>query len=235
MALDGEALVWTNSADTEKLLEIYVSKWIMGKTPASTGSAVTEDVEGVLDTLDADAVRVFIEKTHEVYKQHIGEHFGECVKGIFSDEVTAYYELRDGDEIGLATLPWTRRFPDKFAERCGYDIREHLSELMRGTDVKLSIDYWDTVCELFTDGFARLVGEWCEKNGIIYTGHIDAEESLYYAVYGSGDPYEYYKHFTYPGIDTIFSYYRINDYSFNIAPKLAASAAHFLGKERVLS
>ena len=235
VTVDGERVSWTNGADSEKTLEIYMSKWIMGKTFASLGSNAIEDTEGYLDTLDKDAVKVFIEKTHEVYKKEIGEHFGKHAKGIFSDEVTAYYEMRDPDERGLDALPWTRLFPEKFMERCGYDIRPRLKELIDGSDAKLSIDYWDTIGELFVNGFAATVGEWCRENGLIFTGHIDAEESLTYAAYGSGDPYEYYKQFTWPGIDTIFTYYRINDYSYNIAPKLAASAAHFHGQERVLS
>ena len=234
--VDGEEIEWRNESGTDRVLEIYLSKWIMGLSFASFGSEVVmPNVEGCLDTLDPEAVDVFISKTHEEYKRRYGDDFGKYIMGAFSDEVTAYYEVRDEDERGLPVLPWSRRFSERFRERCGYDIIPRLGELMNKSDEKLLIDYWDTLGELFVNGFAGCVGNWCRNNGLLYTGHIDAEESLYYAVYGSGDPYEYYRQFDIPGIDTIFSYYRINDYSFNLAPKLASSAARFCGKERVLS
>ena len=234
--VDGDAIEWRNESESERVLEIYLSKWIMGLSFASIGSEVVmPHVEGCLDTLDREAVKVFIDKTHEEYKRRYGDDFGKYIMGTFSDEVTAYYEMRDADERGLPVLPWSRCFAEKFRERCGYDIIPRLGELMNKSDRKLLIDYWDTVTELFVNGFADVVGEWCRNNGLLFTGHIDAEESLPYAVYGSGDPYEYYRRFDIPGIDTIYSYYRINDYSYNIAPKLASSAARFTGKERVLS
>lgn len=234
--IDGDTIEWRNESDSDAVLEIYLSKWIMGLSFASTGSEVVmPHVEGCLDTLDREAVEVFISKTHEEYKRRYGDDFGKYIIGTFSDEVTAYYEMRDEDERGLPVLPWSRLFPERFRERCGYDIIPRLGELMNKSDRKLLIDYWDTVTELFVNGFAGTVGEWCRRNGLLFTGHIDAEESLPYAVYGSGDPYEYYRRFDIPGIDTIYSYYRINDYSFNLAPRLASSAARFTGKERVLS
>ena len=106
---------------------------------------------------------------------------------------------------------------------------------MAVTDPKLNIDYWETIRDLFINAFPRMCYEWCEENKLRFTGHIDAEESIEAAIYVSGDPYEYYRYFAWPGIDTIYTYYRIGDYNYNIAPKLASSAAHFHNKERVLS
>ncbi|MBE6929289.1 MAG: hypothetical protein E7463_03325 [Ruminococcaceae bacterium] len=235
-SIENETLVWKNPADTEKTLEIYMVRWTVGKCAATKGSEVIDPAaEGYLDTMDREAVAKFIEMTHEVYKKEIGEGFGDYVKGVFTDETVLLFDLREADEVGLPVYPWTRQFLQKFRERNGYDIRPRLHELMANTDPGLNIDYWETIGGLFIDAFPRMCGEWCEQNNLIFTGHIDAEESIEAAVNRSGDPYEYYKHFGWPGIDTIYTFYRIGDYSYNIAPKLASSAAHFHNKERVLS
>lgn len=236
VTLDGDTIVWTNSADTEKTLEIYLTKWITGKNAACKGSEVVPpDAEGYLDVLDPEAVQAFIDRTHERYKKHIGQGFGDYVKGVFTDEVVILFDMRRPEEMPLSVLPWTRHFPEKFQARNGYDILPKLHLLMSGADTRLSIDYWETISDLFMNAFCRMTYDWCTRNNLIYTGHIDAEECILSAVYKSGDPYEYYKYFTWPGIDTIYTYYRINDYTYNITAKLAASAAHFHNKERVLS
>lgn len=46
--------------------------------------------ENFIDTLNPDALRYFIELTHERYKKEIGEEFGRTVKGVFTDEITAF-------------------------------------------------------------------------------------------------------------------------------------------------
>ncbi|MDD4680892.1 MAG: hypothetical protein PHP79_08445, partial [Clostridia bacterium] len=235
VVLDGDVVTWTNDSAEEKSLEVYFSKWTLGKIAALRDSGVVAPVEGYLDTLDPEAVSVFINKTHEEYKKHIGEGFGEYVKGIFTDEVVTSYLARQKGEEEMIMLPWTRLFLDKFIERNSYDIRPRLSELFSNTSPKLNVDYWETVSDLFMDAFMSMTYDWCTENKLIYTGHINGEESIQYNVFISGDPYEYYKRFTWPGIDTICTYYRMNDYSYNITAKLASSAAHFLGKERVLS
>ena len=43
------------------------------------------------------------------------------------------------------------------------------------------------------------------------------------------------RYFDMPGIDIIFPYHMINYYDFNVTPKYVSSAAHFLGRGRVLS
>ncbi|MBR2885504.1 MAG: hypothetical protein IKB93_12090 [Clostridia bacterium] len=235
---DKDLIIWENKSDKAVTLEVYMSKWIIDKNPALQNSEVTEDdAYGCLDTLDKEAVSVFLQKVHEAYKKHIGDGFGKYVKGVFTDEVVTLYDwdMLHGDGDILPIRPWSRNFLEKFKNRNGYDLRPRLKELMDCTDAVLNTDYWETVTDLFMDAYVGMCYDWCTKNNLIFTGHIDCEESIELTVCKDGDPYEYYKRFTYPGIDTIYTYHRINDYSYNIAAKLASSAAHFLGKERVLS
>lgn len=233
--MDGDAVIYENQTNAPSELEIFVSKWDLGKIAALQNSEVVEDEEGYLDTLDPEAVDAFIASTHEKYKAEIGKDFGGCVKGVFCDEVITYFDFRAEGEENLKTLPWSRRFAERFEKRCSYDIIPHLHMLMKGEDKRLLIDYWESVRDFMMEGFAGRTYDWCEKNGLIATGHIDGEESILSQVYRSGDNYEFYKRFGMPGIDSILTYFRLGDYTFATTPKIASSAAHFLHKERVLS
>ncbi len=230
----GDIVEWTNDSDEEKTLDAFVSKWLRQLHYNTVNADVVYREEGYLDTLDPDAVKVFISKVHEVYKANIGEEFGKTVKGVFTDEVTlSYVEKQPEDFVGML-MPWTRRFMEKFLERNGYDIRPKIPALFSGTDPKLLIDYWGTITDLFMSAYMDLIYDWCTKNDLIYTGHLLYEEEIHKDIVYSGDPYEYYKRFTWPGVDSILSFYRINDYNFNITAKLGSSALRFAGKERLL-
>lgn len=232
---EDNVIVWSNETAREALFEAFFSRWLLGKLDVTSNSeVVAPDAQGYLDTLDPEAVQVFLQKTHEKYKTHVGEGFGRWIKGVFTDEVVVI-EDRNEARTEQNWFPWSRLFPEKFLRRNGYDIRPRLKGLMDRADAKLSLDYWETVADLFMSAYLDLTYHWCEENGLIYTGHMCAEESVEQSAYRGGDPYEFYKRLTWPGMDTICTYWRINDYNYNMAAKRTASAAHFLGKERVLS
>ncbi len=233
--LDGDFVLYQNDSAAEEKIEIFVSKWDLGKIAALKNSPVVEkDEEGYLDLLDPEAVEVFISCTHEKYKAEIGEDFGKSVMGVFCDEPVSYFDFHEWGDESFKTLPWSRRFAARFKKMKGYDIVPRLGALFQGEDKKLLVDYWESVSAMMMEGFAGRTYEWCQKNGLVATGHIDGEESILSQVYRSGDMFEFYKHFDMPGIDSIMTYFRLNDYTFAITPKLVSSAAHFLHKERVL-
>ena len=64
--------MYENKTDAAATVEIFVSKWDLGKIAALQNSEVVEkDEEGYLDTLDPEAVDAFIASTHEKYKAEI--------------------------------------------------------------------------------------------------------------------------------------------------------------------
>ncbi len=235
IAAENDLVVYKNETGGARRLDLFVSKWDLGKVAALKNSEVVErDEEGYLDTLDPEAVDSFITSTHEKYKDEIGEDFGKCVKGVFCDEVITYFDFHEWGAADLKTLPWSRRFAERFEKRCGYDIIPRLYDLMQGEDKRLLLDYWESVAAMMMEGFAGRTYDWCNQNRLIATGHIDGEESILSQVYRSGDNFEFYKRFGMPGIDSILTYFRTGDYTFAITPKLVSSAAHFLHKDRVL-
>ncbi len=177
-----------------------------------------------LDTLNYDAVRKFIDVTHEAYLKEIGNEFGKRVPGIFTDEPNYG---RVWQELGNAKYgsPWTERLPEVFKERYGYDLLEHLPELFyyfADAEVsKVKLNYIDYLTHLFVDAFAKQIGEWCEKHNMLHTGHMLEEDTLSHQTNVVGSCMRSYEYMQAPGIDMLTEHWRAYD-----TAKQLSSAAH---------
>ncbi len=187
------------------------------------------------DTLNEDAIKRFIEVTHERYKEKVGDEFDKTVPAIFTDEPQfarkqTFKNSTDTDDVAM---PWTDSVPEKYSELYGADIFDTLPEVF--WDLKDSAPslhryrYHDFVAELFARSFADTVGSWCAENGIALTGHMMEEQSLHSQTAALGEAMRSYRSFQLPGIDLL-----CNNHEFTTA-KQAQSAAHQFGYEGVLS
>ncbi|MCL2700629.1 MAG: hypothetical protein FWE88_02920, partial [Phycisphaerae bacterium] len=158
-----------------------------------------------LDTLNPQGVKQFIKVTHEAYRREVGEDFGKLVPGIFTDEPCHTWP-------GDTQAAWTDKLPDIFQRQYKYDIREHLVELFFQVDgqvlSKARVDFHNCVADLFVESFAKPIGEWCDKNGIAFTGHIMAEDSLGDQTGFSGSPMRFYEFMQAPGMDLLTEHWR---------------------------
>jgi hypothetical protein len=186
-----------------------------------------------LDTLNHAAVKEFIRVTHEAYRKNVGRHFGKLVPGIFTDEPN-FYDHWDPSGSGQTRFPWTRSLPATFRKRYGYDIVEHLPEVFFDVDgnsvSRARYHYMDCVTFLFVDAFSRQIGEWCQKNGIAFTGHVLCEELLSSQTSKVGSAMRFYENMQAPGIDILTQYNREYD-----TAKGVASVAHQFGRKWRLS
>lgn len=180
-----------------------------------------------IDTMNPEAVRYFIECTHEEYKKECGKYFVDGIVGIFTDEPC--YIRRSG--IKQPVLPWSEGLPQYFFDKKGYHIEEHLIELFYdvGDYQKVRFDFYDCVSRLFLESYTKQYYEWCEKNGIIMTGHLVAEDTLVSQVGRIGAAMPHYEFMHWPGIDKLER--NINQ---AVTVKQLASVAEQLGKQRML-
>ncbi len=174
--IDGEVLVKVKTGENGKTyLNVY------RRTAVSS-----------VDILDKEVVKKFISLTHEKYKEKLGEDFKK-IKGFFTDEpqfcrnanlyphlIESAYREEYGEDIldGLGLL---------FVEKKGYRTFRYR--------------YWTLCQKLFLEGFAKLVYEWCDDNGVKLTGHYIEERNLFtQMLYNAGImPFYEYEHI--PGID----------------------------------
>lgn len=167
-----------------------------------------------VDVLNPDAVRRFIELTHERYRARYGEKFGRSIISIFVDE----------------TAPsWSDRVPAAFQAEYGYDLCALLPALQDAghpEHLKVSHDLYRLKYKLFCESFEKPVSEWCARHGLAYSGEKSSlrMSQLQYMGIPGGDPGH-----TKAGaqLDMLQASLRAN-------AKATAAAAHFYEKSGAL-
>ncbi|GGG12906.1 hypothetical protein GCM10010912_66660 [Paenibacillus albidus] len=175
------------------------------------------------DTLSKEAVGEFIATTYEAYWQKFGEEFGAELRGIFTDE----------PQFARGGLPWSFELEAAFAARYGYDLKRVLPSLFFNevNAAKARYDYWDCVTFLFTQAYAKQIGDWCADKGWAATGHVVDEQELMHQVTSVGDPLAFYEYLQIPGCDWLGRFVSIEA----IVPKQVGSVARQLGKKRTIT
>lgn len=162
-----------------------------------------------IDPLNPDAIKKFLEITHELYYRTIGEHFGKVVPSIFFDEpaMAPSCPLPQSKGDRGASLSWSYTMPKYFAEKYGYDILEKLPEMFwQLPDGKLSQvrhDMWDAISERYAETFNDQIGDWCRKHNIESSGHYLREEEFDAQIQFNGDLMRQYRSMDIPGIDNL--------------------------------
>lgn len=175
--------------------------------------------EHFIDPLNPAAVRYFLQTTHEVYKKYVGDEFGKTIRGIFTDEVTAF----------PPSHPWSVLLPNLVKNNSGLDLISHLpalSEDMGEITDKIRYAYWNAATEQFIRSWDKPVYEWCEANQLLYIGEkpiLRSKELEYTHVPGIDAGHQ---KFGSPAV-LAQSKYRANG-------KIASSAAHFYQKPAAL-
>lgn len=172
-----------------------------------------------VDSLNPEAVRYYINTTHEKYKKYFGHEFGKTIKGIFTDEITAF----------PPDMPWSPLLPEMFERRNGYSLVERLPALFEhmGPDTdRVRYDYWNTVTNAFIESYEVQVRDWCEANNLLYVGEKPILRS------------KQLKYFHIPGIDAghqkVGTKPDVASPKYRANAKLASSAAHFYEKPGAL-
>ena len=162
-----------------------------------------------VDTLNPEAVQKFIEITYETYEKTVGNEFGIRVPAIFTDEPQfVRKETLDFPDSQMdVRLPWTMNFSKSFQAAYGLDILEYLPELFwdlpNGDVSVIRYQYHDHTAELFATAFADQCGKWCQKHGLMLTGHMMEEPTLLSQTHALGEAMRSYRSFQLPGIDML--------------------------------
>jgi hypothetical protein len=117
-----------------------------------------------VDLMYPGVTEKFLEVTLDAYKKNIGDQFGKRVLGSFTDEPNVR---------PAGGLPWTDHLPAAFQQRWGYDLLDHLPSLIRpvGDWKQVRHDYYQVVLDQYIEHWAKPYYDWCDKNGIAFTGH----------------------------------------------------------------
>ena len=170
----------------------------------------------------------FLAVTMDAYTRNIGEHFGQRVPGVFTDE----------PHIAPAGgLPWANDLPEVFRARWGYDLIDNLPSLVRpvGDFRRIRHNYLQVLLDLFIERWAKPYHDYCDKHGIQFTGHVWEHEFPNCLM--APDNMAMYAWHQRPAIDNLMNQYNEGVHAqFGNARtvKELASVANQLGRERTL-
>ncbi len=194
-----------------------------------------KEVPYYIDTLDPESTERFIEITHERYKTAVGKDFGTIVPGFYTDEPAMHYY-----HVGIDNyvVPWSKQMFKIFRERRAYDLRPYLPALytsMGEKTAQIRYDFWRTLTEQYAETYYQRLRDWCEANGVLFTGHLLFEEWLRMHARCEGNLFKYLKHMHIIGVDHLYPKIgTAKEPDQHVAMKIGSSAAHHFGSARVL-
>ena len=119
---------------------------------------------GFFDPCNPQAVKTFLETTHERYERASGSQFGTGIRGLFSDEVGM-----------LGPIPWSRLLPEEFEKRNHYSILSVLPALhddgFPGA-VRIRYELYETIHEMFVESYHKQVSDWCGSHKLLYATEV---------------------------------------------------------------
>jgi hypothetical protein len=191
--------------------------------------------QAYVNTLDPEAIKEFINMTHERYYEVLGTEFGKTIPAIFTDEPQFTHKecLGYADEEKNIILPFTDDLEETFKAAYGESLLEHLPELFwELPEPEVSVTrfrYHDHLSERFASAFADTVGNWCKEHNIMLTGHMMEEPTLFSQTRALGDAMRSYRSFQLPGIDMLCDWREFS------TAKQAQSVSHQYGCPGVIS
>src|SRR5829696_6520364 len=188
-----------------------------------------------IDALDPEATAEFLRLGYDPYAGTVGDKMPLAVPGFYTDEPAMHYYVTGGDN---PIVPWTKEMFRRFHESNGYDLRPRLPDLffdVSGESARIRHDFYETLTAFYADAYYRQIHDWCLEHDVLFTGHLLYEEWLRNMVRVEGNPFRHYPHMDVIGVDHLYPIIGSRDRpAEHVAMKLASSAAHQLGSERLL-
>jgi hypothetical protein len=194
-----------------------------------------KEVPYYIDTLNPESTQRFLELTHERYRQAVGQEFGGTVPGFYTDEPAMHYY-----HVGIDNyvIPWTSQMFKIFREKRGYDLRPLLPALyldMGPRTARIRYDFWRTLTEQYAETYYGQIRSWCEKHGVLFTGHLLFEEWLRMHARCEGNLFKYLEKMHIIGVDHLYPKIGTpEEPDQHVSLKVASSAAHQFGSTRLL-
>lgn len=202
---------------------------------------------------DKNAVERFYNLTFKEGYNKLFNKLGDVVDAVFTDEPntplyiswknrkerTAFesfsvYDMSNNDIPVYPFIPWHEDITTLFMERYGYSLSLALPDIFTDTDntKKVRCDFYTLLSDMALEAFPKLLQKNFENNGLNLSGHYYGEEGFDVQPFYYGDILEHLSAMGIPGCDNLKS--EAESLRYCNACKLASSAAHISGKDKVM-
>ena len=169
------------------------------------------------DILNPEAVKRFIELTHEAYFREAGQYFGNTIIGFFTDEPSILGRNTQG------LFPWSKDFGAVFTAAGG--SLSGLAALFSGNENEETRLYHRLILEREGKVYYGALSAWCESHGIALMGHPHQSDDI-----------EVQRYFHVPGQDLVFRWVAPETGGTSgmdsVMGKCSADAARLMGRRR---
>jgi len=155
------------------------------------GEGPAEETPPAADLLNPEAVATFLRLVYDRYDQAVGDHFGQTVFAIFTDEPGVLGRPRERD-----VWPGTTGILTHVNAFLGYDFTPHLPALWYDDEpdaVRYRQDYARAINHRLEETYYTQLYAWCTDHGIALTGHP-----------ATGDEIGLERYFHIPGQDIVW-------------------------------
>lgn len=205
-----------------------------------------------INMFNMDAVKRFLDVTYkDGYEKYMPEPLGSVVEAVFTDEPSSFPYMepvektksfpsfsvndRPNNEIPVFPYyPWDEAIPTRFNERYGYSLIEHLPDLFEDTPLtrKVRCDFLQLLGDMGKEAFPEQIRKYLNNRGVWLSGHYFGETTFDFQPVYFGDILDHLKNMDIPGCDNLRS--APDKLRYCMACKIASSAAHIVGKDKVL-
>lgn len=148
----------------------------------------------ILDMLDPDACAFYVKQSYEDMWKDFRKDFGKVITSVWVDEPS----------FRKVSLPWTGILPATYQALWGEPFpmdKVHLLFTDGEGDRLMRLRYWRTVLHLMKNAYFKSVRDWCNANGVMFSGHLMAEDTMESQICATCFTMPMYKYFDIPGID----------------------------------
>ncbi|MBQ9310468.1 MAG: hypothetical protein IJ222_06345 [Bacteroidales bacterium] len=154
-----------------------------------------------VDLMNPDMVNAFLDCTYEPYAGRFAGRKG--VMGIFSDEPQVSPRTTYG--AADAFVSYSPCMEEVFRQKWGYEMDAHLPSLIDtvGDWRRFRLHYYRTVASCMEDAFSARIGDYCDRHGLVWTGHFNGEEHPTSTMRNEGNLMIQQRHLQRPGVDAL--------------------------------
>ncbi|HNS22903.1 MAG TPA: hypothetical protein PKH24_20560 [Sedimentisphaerales bacterium] len=205
--------------------------------------------------IDEQAMRCFIEVTHQAYWTRLKDHFGTTIQAFFTDEPSLMAvnlgplpddvrtKVRVADPLDpnvkpLPSVPWVADLPVLYQQRYGEDLMSVRRSLFDGTsesDRRVRRQFWSLIADLTADRYFGQIRRWSHEHSVASSGHTLWEETPLHHVPLEGNALKALRQMDIPGLDLLTSDPEAVIHSGWMTAILPASAAILNGTRRVMT
>ncbi|MFQ3671936.1 MAG: hypothetical protein SNJ84_10830, partial [Verrucomicrobiia bacterium] len=182
----------------------------------------------LVDLVRPGTTDLFLRTTHARYAERFRNDFGGVIRYAFADEPS----------LATTGLHASHHFLTEFRRDHGYSLEGHLEAFLVVGEAAGGVryDYFETLQRLWITHFLRPMHDWCEANGLEFTGHFNEHHWPNMAGQPNNMVSQRWMHA--PGTDLLGFQFRPEEPGANglffLNLKECRSVANQLGRERIL-